>query len=51
MLPIRRDFRFNLGSRDVLNWHERGPYVTHFFNTYTITIVTIPIFTYWYIKL
>lgn len=36
MLPIRRDFRFNLGSRDVLNWHERGPYVTHFFNTLSV---------------
>ncbi|WP_348673722.1 metal-dependent hydrolase [uncultured Abyssibacter sp.] len=36
MLPTRRDFRFNLGSRDVLNWHEQGPYVSHFFNTLSV---------------
>lgn len=36
MLPTRRDFRFNLGSRDVLDWHEQGPYVTHFFNTLSV---------------
>lgn len=36
MLPVRRDFKFNLGSIDLLDWHEEGPYVSHFFNTLSI---------------
>ena len=36
MLPTRRDLRFKLNPESVINWHEQGPQVAHFFNALSI---------------
>jgi len=30
MLPIRRDIRFALPAERIKDWHEQGPFITHF---------------------
>ena len=36
MLPIRRDIRFALPAEHIKNWHEQGPFITHFFNALSL---------------
>ncbi|KTC63586.1 metal-dependent hydrolase [Pseudomonas fluorescens ABAC62] len=36
MLPIRRDVRFTLPAERITNWHEQGPFITHFFNALSL---------------
>lgn len=36
MLPIRRDIRFALPAERIKNWHEQGPFITHFFNALSL---------------
>ena len=36
MMPIRRDLSFNLPADRLTDWHERGPYVSHFLNTLSL---------------
>ncbi|AZF26639.1 hypothetical protein C4J90_2466 [Pseudomonas sp. R2-60-08W] len=36
MLPIRRDIRFALPAGRITNWHEQGPFITHFFNALSL---------------
>ena len=36
MLPTRRDLHFKLAPESVINWHEQGPQVAHFFNALSI---------------
>jgi uncharacterized protein len=36
MLPIRRDLRFALPAERIKNWHEQGPFITHFFNALSL---------------
>lgn len=36
MLPIRRDIRFALPAGRIKDWHEQGPFITHFFNALSL---------------
>ena len=36
MLPIRRDIHFALPAERIKNWHEQGPFITHFFNALSL---------------
>ncbi len=36
MLPIRRDLRFALPAERIKDWHEQGPFITHFFNALSL---------------
>ena len=36
MLPIRRDIRFALPAERIKDWHEQGPFITHFFNALSL---------------
>ena len=36
MLPIRRDIHFALPAERITNWHEQGPFITHFFNALSL---------------
>lgn len=36
MLPIRRDLHFDLPAERSKNWHEQGPFITHFFNALSL---------------
>jgi uncharacterized protein len=36
MMPVRRDLHFSLPPERVLDWHELGPHVTHFFNALSL---------------
>ena len=36
MLPIRRDIHFDLPAERIKNWHEQGPFITHFFNALSL---------------
>ena len=37
MMPTRRDLRFKLKPSSVSNWHEQGPFVTHFINAMSLS--------------
>lgn len=36
MLPVRRDYHFNLPADRICDWHPRGRQVTHFFNALSV---------------
>jgi hypothetical protein len=36
MLPIRRDLHFALPAERITDWHEQGPFITHFFNALSL---------------
>ena len=36
MLPIRRDLHFDLPAERITDWHEQGPFITHFFNALSL---------------
>ncbi|MCD7081451.1 metal-dependent hydrolase, partial [Pseudomonas sp. MAFF 311095] len=36
MLPIRRDIHFALPAERIKDWHEQGPFITHFFNALSL---------------